>query len=87
MAHKQIPDRPQYSQDKPTSCEYCYFWQGKKYGCEMKSCYYLRPEEPNRQQPTGEVNCKDCSYGKHSPCIGYCLVKIMQELKVGRYAE
>ena len=87
MAQNQIPDSPQYSQGKPKSCEYCYFWHGKRYGCELKNCYYLLPEEPNQQQHTEKVSCKDCSYGKHSPCIGYCLVKIMQELKVGRYAE
>ena len=48
MAQNQIPDSPQYSQGKPKSCEYCYFWHGKRYGCELKNCYYLLPEEPNQ---------------------------------------
>ena len=89
MAQNQITDRLQYSQDKPKSCEYCYFWHGKRYGCELKTFFYLLPdrEEPKQRKGTEHLSCKDCSYGKHSPCIGYCLVKIMQELKVGRYAE
>ncbi len=87
MAQNQIPDKPRYSQDKPKSCEFCYFWNGKRYGCELKSCYYRLTDEPLKQQSIELVSCKNCPYGKHSPCIGYCLVKIMQELKVGRYAE
>ena len=30
-----------YSADKPADCAYCYFWRGKKKGCELSSCYYL----------------------------------------------
>ena len=81
----------QYSPDKPKSCEYCYFWTGKRTGCSRPQCYYLLPAIPKSQAPPDgtepEISCKSCSYGKHSPCIGYCLVKIMRELKVGRYAE
>lgn len=82
-------DTRRYSQDKPKSCEFCYFWAGKKYGCELPQCYYLLPEKPEPQ--TSSVHkaesCQSCPYGRHSPCIGYCLVKNMRELKVGRYAE
>ena len=36
-----------YAEDKPKSCKYCYFWGGKKKGCELgeDKCYYLLPEE------------------------------------------
>lgn len=87
MEQNPTPGNERYVEDKPTSCEYCYFWHGKKYGCELKNCYYLLPKEAERQQSEDSVSCKGCPYGKHSPCIGYCLVKIMRELKVGRYAE
>ena len=87
MRKIQISNTPSYSQDKPKDCKYCYFWSGKKYGCELKSCYYCLPNELTKQQSVDIVSCKGCPYGRHSPCIGYCLVKIMQELKVGRYAE
>ena len=87
MTQNQTPDRARYSEDKPKSCEYCYFWHGKQHGCELKDCYSLLPDEPEEPKSTDGMNCKGCPYGRHSPCIGYCLVKIMRELKVGRYAE
>lgn len=87
MAPNQTADSPQYSQDKPKSCEYCFFWHGKRYGCELKDCHYLISEESEQKQDTDEISCDGCPYGKYSPCIGYCLMKIMRELKVGRYAE
>lgn len=72
---------PRYSEDKPRSCKFCYFSQGWKHTCSLEQCYYLLPEE---EKPTG---CSACAYGRHTPCIGTCLVKNMQELKVGPYAK
>lgn len=34
-------DKQTFSADKPVSCKYCYYWLGKKKGCELESCYYL----------------------------------------------
>lgn len=85
MAQTQASASGKYAQEKPASCNFCYFWQGKLYGCGLRNCYYLLPEED--PQSTETACYQNCSYGKHSPCIGYCLVKVMQELKVGRYAE
>ena len=38
-----------YSEDRPKDCRYCYFWSGKKKGCDLggeENCYYrIRPEE------------------------------------------
>lgn len=25
-------------------------------------------------------DCRDCPYGKHAPCIGFCLAKILHEM-------
>ncbi|MBM6804150.1 hypothetical protein H6B07_16140 [Mediterraneibacter glycyrrhizinilyticus] len=32
----------QYTEDKPKDCRYCYFWDRKKKGCMLDSCYYQR---------------------------------------------
>ena len=38
-----------YAEDRPKDCRYCYFWSGKKKGCDLgdeENCYYrIRPEE------------------------------------------
>ena len=34
-----------YSEEKPWSCKYCYWWGGKKKGCSLKQCHYLLPEK------------------------------------------
>ena len=63
---------------------YCYFWHSRKQKCRKKRCYYLLPEE--RQDSICRENgmlgdCKVCPYGQHSPCIGYCLQKILLDLR------
>ena len=69
-----------YAGDKPADCAYCYFWDRKKTACKQAECYYLVKEG----QPAGGRNgeCRGCPYGRHSPCIGYCLRKIIQEMKL-----
>ena len=81
--------KQRYSADKPVSCKYYYFWQGKRKGCELKSCYYLLPEKsPPSAEELAELyhrgNCNTCPYGRASPCIGFCIEKIMLELKARR---
>ncbi|NCB94179.1 MAG: hypothetical protein EOM40_16710 [Clostridia bacterium] len=71
-----------YDTDKPQDCKYCYFWLGKRKGCERKECYYLIKEQPKstkHKNTPGE--CPGCPYGRVEPCIGYCLAKIMHEMK------
>ena len=34
-----------YSEEKPWSCKYCYWWEGKKKGCSLKQCHYLLAEK------------------------------------------
>ncbi|MFQ7869843.1 MAG: hypothetical protein ACLRHG_03770 [Coprococcus phoceensis] len=77
-------DRGKYASDKPQDCAYCYFWHSRKRKCTKKRCYYLLPEErqdsPGREKGMGG-DCKVCPYGRHSPCIGYCLQKILLDLR------
>lgn len=67
-----------FAQDKPKNCTGCYFWHQKKKVCTKEQCYYLLPE-PETNTAYGE--CGGCPYGRHSPCIGYCLLKILQEIR------
>ena len=56
-----------YAADKPSECRYCYFWRGKRKGCG---------------RTMGENgSCQGCVYGKHAPCIGYCMKKLLLEMK------
>lgn len=71
-------DNQRFSQDKPGNCAGCYFWNKKEKACTEERCYYLLPEK----RPDGESgNCGNCPYGRCSPCIGYCLLKILQEMR------
>lgn len=55
-----------YSEEKPWSCKYCYWWGGKKKGCSLKQCHYLLPEKKKAVKTTP---CGGCPYGKHVPCM------------------
>lgn len=71
-----------YAADKPKECKYCYFWEGKKKGCQLgeERCYYLLPPEKEKKKKSP---CDGCPYGRVSPCIGYCLREIQQKRKEG----
>ncbi|MCD8150049.1 MAG: hypothetical protein LUE92_10945 [Clostridiales bacterium] len=71
-------ENKKYSEDKPKDCAYCYFWLGKRKGCGLDSCFYLEEEDGQ------EDSCRDCPYGRVSPCIGYCIRKVLLETKVGQ---
>ncbi len=86
-------DNRKYAADRPGDCKHCYFWKGKRKGCSQKECYYLLPEDiATSETVTEEVfhqksdenrtgNCQGCPYGRHSPCIGYCMKKILREMR------
>lgn len=83
-------DTRRYAGDKPLDCAYCYFWKSNKKRCGQKECYYLlhnASSETAASQNTKETtpqeagSCKDCVYGRQSPCIGYCIKKILREMK------
>lgn len=92
----QTRDRGKYASDKPKECRNCYFWNGKRKGCSLKECYYFLTEENptptvapgNRlRQEAGKKgvgDCQSCPYGRTSPCIGYCIQKILQEMRQKR---
>lgn len=75
-------DKKRYVEDKPEDCAYCYFWNVKKSGCTKRECFYLLPvdEAAQKEGMAWEKDCGDCPYGRHSPCIGYCLKKIILEM-------
>ncbi len=35
---------------------------------------------PQEFSGNGGGGCQGCPYGRHSPCIGYCLKKILREM-------
>lgn len=72
-------DNQRFSQDKPGNCAGCYFWNRRKKACTEERCYYLLPE-PEQETAYGE--CGGCPYGRHSPCIGYCLLKILRGMRL-----
>lgn len=85
-------DTQKYAKDKPSNCAYCYFWIANKKCCGQKECYYLLHDDASNSNsettdsqetdhftPEEIGNCKTCVYGRHSPCIGYCIKKILLE--------
>lgn len=72
----EIPGR-KYMEDKPWSCRYCYWWEKGK--CIRRECYYLLPEEKEKTGKAALGDCKRCPYGKHKPCIGYCIAKLAKK--------
>lgn len=76
-------DQRKYAKDRPIDCAYCYFWEGVRKGCNLSVCYYLLPDEQTeKEEASGSIeSCKSCPYGKHFPCIGYCTLKILREMK------
>ncbi len=65
-----------FSEYKPKECRYCYFWCGKNKCCFLgkENCYYETVEEA-----TEKSECDDCPYGRHSPCIGWCMKKVLRK--------
>ncbi len=74
----------QYAGDKPKSCDYCYFQSPVKGTCGLDECFYLLPEmEPGS---VGE-GCACCPYGRDRPCIGFCMQKLLTEMKAKKSGE
>ena len=44
-------EKQRYAEDKP-DCAYCYF-RKKKGVCGLEKCYYLLPEEPEKEEGVG----------------------------------
>lgn len=77
-------DEQIFSEDKPDNCTFCYFWSSRRKTCTQDRCYYLlsvRGQSKEKIQSQDD-DCAVCPYGKHSPCIGYCIKKIIREMNI-----
>lgn len=90
MQQPKTTDNLKYARDKPSDCTYCYFWKANKKCCSQKECYYLLRDQITKSGilqtartpgPEETGNCKTCVYGRNSPCIGYCIKKLLLEMK------
>ena len=64
-----------YAADKPEDCRYCYFGTRKGECTRHSECYYVI----KRNNQTRKTCAKDCPYGAHWPCIGWCTRKILEK--------
>ena len=77
-----IVDGLKYSAYRPWECQYCYFWEGKKKGCNLRECYYLiKPGDLKPKEPMKPGRCPGCPYGRVHLCIGYCTQKLLNGMK------
>ena len=53
--------------------------QGEKTG--LQEYAEDKPERTEEHREDKET-CLDCPYGRHSPCIGFCLLKIIREMNL-----
>ena len=72
-----------YRKSKPASCTFCYWWMGQKQGCGNEECFYLIRKKRMKQYAKSDKksNCEGCPYGRHAPCIGYCLDRLLKEMR------
>lgn len=73
------------------NCRYCLYWKGKKKGCVYSDdCCCSAAQKPKRGNDAEQFSdadkenithiseCKDCPYGRDSPCIGWCTKEVMR---------
>lgn len=75
-----------YAEDKPWSCDYCYFQSPTAGTCELEACYYLLPETGTEQEEARE-GCAGCPYDRNRPCIGFCMQKLLMEMQEKKNGE
>lgn len=73
-----LPD-VRYSRDKPSSCDYCYWWDGRNAGCGLPACDYILHEK--KAVDHSPYHCRGCPYGRVEPCIGYCIKQCKEEME------
>ena len=64
-----------YAADKPKDCRKCFFGTSKGVCTRYSECLYVI----RRNKQTRKKCVKDCPYGAHWPCIGWCTRKILEE--------
>ena len=64
-----------YAEEKPKSCEKCYWWDSKEKNCVLgeEKCYYILPDKPM----VPKSPCYGCPYGRNNPCVGFCMKKLL----------
>lgn len=75
-----------YAEDKPESCDYCYFQSPAAGACELDACFYLLPETGTEPEKDGE-ECACCPYGRVRPCTGFCMQKLLMEMQIKENGE
>lgn len=75
-----------YVEDKPWSCGYCYFQSPVSGTCELEVCYYLLKETGAEPEEDRE-GCAGCPYGRSRPCIGFCMQKLLMEMRIKKNGE
>ena len=51
---------------------------------QTKNGYFLRflsADVPEKKKAVKTTPCSGCPYGKHVPCIGYCIARLHSEMK------
>ncbi len=71
-------------------CRYCLYWKGLRKGCTYEDgCCCDVPQTPPlpkgatpppHKEPAAVSECVGCPYGRDSPCIGWCTLKILKEM-------
>lgn len=77
MNTSEIEKKIRYAEDKPSDCRHCYWWYVAEERCILgeDKCYYILPQKKKQEKSP----CDGCAYGKVTPCIGYCLRRIMNK--------
>lgn len=68
-------------------CRYCLYWKGRKKGCvypdgcccpidQRDTAQFRDDEDKENDAPVSE--CRNCPYGRASPCIGWCTKEVMR---------
>ena len=82
-------------------CRYCLYWKGRKKGCIYPGgCCCPTKQKPVEQSDAAQFRddkdkeniapvseCRNCPYGRDSPCIGWCTKEVMRALGLLRERE
>lgn len=75
-------DRKRFAPDKPQDCRTVIFGISGNVDVQKIACLLLPEVKQDHGGKNGNLgNCSTCPYGKHSPCIGFCLQKILTEMR------
>ena len=64
---------PRYAPEKPDDCGTCRFCHSGRCRLTPENCYYL-----TQVPPSVRTECDGCPYGRHQPCIGWCMRTVMR---------